>query len=521
MMSDVILIDDAEAESEATVENSDGVLKKRKRSQTPPKKIDSDDDEGAVCAICLDNFKQVGDHRITSLKCGHIFGQACIKRWLAEQPSLQRSCPQCKLKASVRDLRFIYASKLRATDNTRELELEKLLAMVQDEKSTMRVENSVIRMELAALKTKNSALLFQIQEIERYRRIDRQGTSNQSDKPNIKVYKMCMEKNIDMTQDGDCRVMTFCYRTRKLLISQKSNQQLFPGYGVRFVDFTTFKPFQFLHMGSKNVRDFAFNSSEDMLVASTTEATCKLFNATTNSSISAFKPSTHAIWAAAFDKSQNRANCLYLGAQNGTTYIYDIRSPNTALKDFITSDITPIISIIPIKPNEDFLDGGFLVVHLRTIYFFEYLPPQEISSTLLNIKGPFNSVTYDVKKDMLLVTTRPNQEYQTSRYIMAKLIKIDSVTALEEVLVFNGGQNLLGVMTRSSLITMPDNCIVAAYLQENKIIQTWSEASGNRMQEISVADIITDTTAIYLENGNTFLGALSSNKCRVFKVNPV
>ncbi|CAO1410733.1 unnamed protein product [Diamesa hyperborea] len=521
-MSEVILVDDTEVESEATVENTDGVIKKRKRSQSPPKKeVDPDDDEEGVCAICFDNFKQVGDHRITSLKCGHIFGQACIKRWLAEQPASQRSCPQCKMKASVRDLRFIYASKLRAIDNTRELELEKLLAMVKDEQNIMRVENTVIRMELVALKKRNAALLLQINEIEHFQRMGRQGTSVLNDKASIRTYKICMEKNIDMTQDGDCRVMTFCYRTRKLLISQKSNQQLFPGYGVRFVDFTTFKPFQFLHMGTKNIRDFAFNSNEDMLVASTSEATCKLFNATTNSAISAFKPSTHAIWAAAFDKSQNRANCLYLGAQNGTTYIYDIRSPNTALKDFTTSDITPIISIIPVKPNEEFLDGGFLVVHLRTIYFFEYLPSQEISSTLLNIKGPFNSVTYDAKKDMLLVTTRPNQEYATSRYIMAKLIKIDSIIALQEVLVFNGGQNLLGAMTRSSLISMPDNCIVAAYLQENKIIQTWSEATGKRMQEIPVADIITDTTAIYLENGQTYLGALSSNKCRVFKVNPV
>ena len=375
----------------------------------------------------------------------NIFSQACIKRWLAEQPATQRACPQCKLKATVRDLRFIYASKLRATDNTRELELEKLLKMVQDEKSTMRVENTVIRMELVALKKKNTALLLQIQEIELFKRMGRQVTSNLDAKSLVPTYKMCMEKNIDMNQDGDCRVMTFCYRTRKLLISQKSTQQLFPGYGVRFVDFTTFKPFQFLHMGTRNIRDFAFNSSENMLVASTAEVTCKLFNATTNSSISAFKPSTHAIWAAAFDKAQNRENCLYLGSQNGITYIYDIRSPNSALKDFVTNDMTPIISIIPVKPNDDFLDGGFLVVHLRTIYFFEYLPPQEISSTLLNIKGPFNSVTYDARKDMLLVTTRPNQEYHTSRYIMAKLIKIDSVIALQEVAVFHGGQNVLGV----------------------------------------------------------------------------
>lgn len=31
MMSDVILVDDTEVESEATVENTDGVIKKRKR----------------------------------------------------------------------------------------------------------------------------------------------------------------------------------------------------------------------------------------------------------------------------------------------------------------------------------------------------------------------------------------------------------------------------------------------------------------------------------------------------------
>lgn len=45
------------------------------RSQSPPlKQVDQDEDEEGVCAICFDNFKQVGDHRITSLKCGHIFG---------------------------------------------------------------------------------------------------------------------------------------------------------------------------------------------------------------------------------------------------------------------------------------------------------------------------------------------------------------------------------------------------------------------------------------------------------------
>lgn len=47
-----------------------------------PKSLnDSDEfDDGTICPICLDSWEISGPHRITSLKCGHLFGTSCIKR---------------------------------------------------------------------------------------------------------------------------------------------------------------------------------------------------------------------------------------------------------------------------------------------------------------------------------------------------------------------------------------------------------------------------------------------------------
>jgi len=39
-----------------------------------------EDDDGSTCSICLDTWQLQGDHRLVSLKCGHLFGDSCIRR---------------------------------------------------------------------------------------------------------------------------------------------------------------------------------------------------------------------------------------------------------------------------------------------------------------------------------------------------------------------------------------------------------------------------------------------------------
>jgi hypothetical protein len=47
------------------------------------------------CSICMDTWTSTGRHRITSLKCGHLFGERCVRDWIRRQ-GRQAACPICK-----------------------------------------------------------------------------------------------------------------------------------------------------------------------------------------------------------------------------------------------------------------------------------------------------------------------------------------------------------------------------------------------------------------------------------------
>lgn len=79
---------------------------------------DEDEDEGAVCNICMENWTNSGEHRIASLKCGHFYGFRCIDRWLKSNSASASSCPNCNEKSTRKDIRVHYVAKLKAIDTS-------------------------------------------------------------------------------------------------------------------------------------------------------------------------------------------------------------------------------------------------------------------------------------------------------------------------------------------------------------------------------------------------------------------
>lgn len=47
---------------------------------------ESESIEEETCSICLEPWTNSGAHRLVCLKCGHLFGEACIERWLKTVP---------------------------------------------------------------------------------------------------------------------------------------------------------------------------------------------------------------------------------------------------------------------------------------------------------------------------------------------------------------------------------------------------------------------------------------------------
>ncbi|KAK2146141.1 hypothetical protein LSH36_629g01055 [Paralvinella palmiformis] len=76
---------------------------------------DKEEEEGQCCPICFDQWTNSGQHRLVSLRCGHLFGQSCIERWLSGQSG---KCPQCNKRARRRDIRVLYAKSLKVADTS-------------------------------------------------------------------------------------------------------------------------------------------------------------------------------------------------------------------------------------------------------------------------------------------------------------------------------------------------------------------------------------------------------------------
>ena len=81
----------------------------------------------AECSICMEHFESSA--AISASRCGHVFHEACIARWLGES----RHCPQCRTvvnKVCLTRLFFTDSSTSRATAVNHQRDIDKLQARI-------------------------------------------------------------------------------------------------------------------------------------------------------------------------------------------------------------------------------------------------------------------------------------------------------------------------------------------------------------------------------------------------------
>lgn len=484
---------------------------------------DDDEDDGLTCPICLDNWEMSGEHRLSSLKCGHLFGESCIRRWLQEsaRQSGLKVCPQCKTKAHPKDIRYLYAKRLRAIDRSEEHRM-------RDELIQERSKNQNIELELATMKLSYAQVTQKIKSLEAdnetLKRLLRKGGANAYNSSGSldglkglggKVtYKMFMEKNIEISREPGCRVMKYAEQHSALIVSQKSAQGLFPGYGLRFVDTPTFKTSNFLHTSLKMVRDISLSDDQQLLAVASMEQKAKLFDLRTLQPVSTFKPDEKTLWSCAISHRESEYY-LYLGSQQGSTYVYDIRYPETFIDNHQTEG-GPVIQIEAVSESELFPCGGFIICKLTSLWFYENIQGGGVNATRLSVEGRIISMSYDSENRSLLVQTRGCQRHPRARQILGRLNKIDCIPVFELKVTFFALTNS-PVMVRSTQIAVDANTLVAAYIQDQKLLSVYDANSEQCIQSLPVQEVVYDTCPVYVKN-LTYLAALTETKCRLYKL---
>ncbi|KAL0101453.1 hypothetical protein PUN28_018944 [Cardiocondyla obscurior] len=476
----------------------------------------SDIDSDQACPICMEQWTTSGEHRLCCLRCGHLFGHSCIQRWLQHScNSTNRRCPQCNKKASVKHIRMLYAKKLTAIDSTEYDKLKNDFSNVSAEKNRLRMDLMQANIRLKIYEDQMTCMKRRITEFESHKSKTNVDVS-QSTSSGISK-KFHLEHSVEICKEGGCRVLDYNPWYKFLVVSQKSVNPLFNGYGIRKIDCERFSLRQFIFLHTQAIRDLAFHSTEQTTLLSVGFDKCARLMDIQNNMIMHTYQTECPLWSCCW--SGDNPNIFLTGAQNGTITQFDVRQTSNAVSVLEgNSDKSPVVSMatIPPNPGSGISRGGFIACRLNTCYTYEikdtfYLPKQ------MFIEGPFVSVRYDKKSNHCLISSRPNSRQPYARHIVCT---IEKNTSNEETVSYNAvhtfqAGNSQQLLSRPCYLSAEDDTLVAAYTESNNCISLWSIANGQILHNLPITDPIMDLCSFNVNN-NLFLASLSAKKLRLY-----
>lgn len=462
-----------------------------------------------------------GDHRLSSLKCGHFFGDSCLRQRLKENTGqfVVKVCPECKTKARERDIRYLYAKRLKVIDRSEEFRIKEQL-------NQERLKTQILEFELDSMKMSYNHVTQKMQSLE----ADNQSLkeillrNGNTDAINLMdrttfirpvTYKLCVNRKIAISRKPCCRVMKYADRHSKLIVSQKG---FFPGYGLRLMNAPSFESSNYLYTSQKMVCDLSLSPDQNLIAVASKERSSKLFDMRNFQSVTTFKPSKVPIMSCAISCKGSEYKLL-LGSQRGSIFVYDSRNPGSVLHEYKTDRYSTAVNQIESVPQCDlFPNGAFIICQVSSIWFYES-NGNDTASTCLMSGENFISINYNSETRILLIQAGSCPNQPRVRHILGKLNKVESIPNFQIDVTFYALTSS-PVMVRSTQINLNSNTLVAAYIQDQKFISLYDANSEQCVQSTPVpeAKIIYDLCPIYT-NDCTYLAALNKSKCFIYKIN--
>lgn len=376
-------------------------------------------DDGTSCPVCFDSWTSTGEHRLVSLKCGHLFGKNCIEKWLDGEGRKAR-CPQCNSRAKLSDIRPLFTRNLKALDteererHLRELEEERLKKnQLEDEKNGLKVKLTTLEMENERLKRelldRNKKLQYLVSSNKR-QMIEQKVVPPNIGSDGAKFTLFTLATGIKLVKSDDCRPLmssSKCFET--IVVSQPSSNRLFPGYGIRKFNSSDLKQSEFIFVHKKPVKDICFKPNDMLVLSTSMDKTLKLTSLMNHKCLITLELE-HEGWSCCFNPENS--NSCYVGLKNGTISEYDIRYNHGSVRSFGAVDYCPLISVQYIQPQDRKLPFGLLSTSLQKCSFYELNPSGALQQNeMIPIEGRFLPSHYDPESGYSLVSCRPSAKH--------------------------------------------------------------------------------------------------------------
>ncbi|NXA17669.1 RFWD3 ligase, partial [Ibidorhyncha struthersii] len=514
----------------------------QQKQRTPLKKLEPsvpvaplDEEEGDTCAICFEQWTNAGDHRLSALRCGHLFGYTCIERWLKGQAG---KCPQCNKKAKRSDIVILYARTLKALDTSEQERMKSSLQKEQMLRRQAELESAQSRLQLQVLTDECSKLRKQVQEL---KALVAQHNVSASQQPGSSrtclpgsipssqsQRKYHLEKVFVVSQTGNCRVMAYCDSLSCLVVSQPSPQSTFiPGCGVKMMSVANLKSSQYIPIHSKQIRGLAFGGRADgLLLSAALDNTLKLTSLATNTVVQTYNAG-RPVWSCCW--CLDDTNYIYAGLVNGSIMIYDLRDTNSHVQELVPQKSRcPMVSLsyLPRMTSASLPYGGILAGTLEGACFWEQKAGNSYRPHHLPLEpGGCIDIQMEITTRHCLATYRPSKNNPCVRCVMMELTCSPQTEASEDVVcssnpvqTFSAGPTCK-LLTKNAIFQSPEedgSVFVCAGDEASNSALLWDAGSGSLLQKLQADLPVLDICSLEV-NQTHFLATLTEKMVKIYK----
>ncbi|XP_008300990.1 E3 ubiquitin-protein ligase RFWD3 [Stegastes partitus] len=503
-----------------------------------------DESDGDTCTICFEAWTTAGEHRLSALRCGHLFGFTCIQRWLKAQGQAAK-CPQCNKKAKRSDIVLLYAPKLRALDNSEQESLKKSLEQEQSLRRKAELESAQYKLKLQVVTNKYGQAQQELQELRalmaqtgRSSVPSSSSSSSSSSSASLlfslsqrvdgsKTLQYSFSKAVMVSQAGGCRVLSYCEPLSCLLASQPSpHSTLVPGCGVKKVSVVNMKASQYVPIHSKQIRGLSFNRQNDsLLLSAALDNTIKLTSLLTNTVVQTYnagKPVWSCCWCL------DNSNYVYAGLTNGSVLIYDTRDTSTHVQELQPlRSRCPVASLcyVPRAASSSFPCGGLIAGSLEGGYFWEQVNETTYRPHLLPLEASgCTDIQVETESRHCLVTYRPGRSNPSLRCVLLALNRTPQQDSSQlpscscsPMQTFSAGSSCK-LLTKNAVFKSPDGggMLVCAGDEASNSAMVWDAGSGSLLQKLP-ADLPVLDISPFSVNGEHYLATLTEKMLKLYR----
>ncbi|XP_066205519.1 E3 ubiquitin-protein ligase RFWD3 isoform X2 [Saccopteryx leptura] len=503
------------------------------KSSSPVPSAPTNEEEGDTCTICLEQWTNAGDHRLSALRCGHLFGFSCISKWL-KGPT--RKCPQCNKKAKHSDIVVLYARTLRALDTSEHERMKSFLLQEQMLRKETELEMAQCRLRLQVLTEDCTKLHNRVQDLQKLilqhrDQLLRNPRGAQADflsgLPSSQVkHKYYFQKTFPVSQSGSCRIMTYCDALSCLAVSQPSPQAtILPGFGVKVLSTANMKSSYYIPMHGKQIRGLAFSSrSRGLLLSASLDNTIKLTCLETNAVVHSYNAG-RAVWSCCWCLDEN--NYFYAGLVNGSVLVYDLRNTNGYVQELVPQKARcPLVSLsyMPKAASAVFPYGGVLAGTLENASFWELKTDSSYKPHVMPLE-PGSCIDFQTESSTrhCLVTYRPDKNNSTLRSVLMEMsYKLDDsgepVCSCHPVQTFLAGHTWT-LLTKNAVFQNPeknDSLLVCTGDEASHSAMLWDAGSGSLLQNLPADQPVLDICPFEV-NQSSYLATLTEKTVQIYK----